>query len=639
LKTTIVICSANRPDVLAETVDSIVLRQLKPPQEIIISVFDQLHVAQVTRAHPMVQVVHSKIRGTCAQRNVAARLVQSEYTLFLDDDVELAPDFIESMEQLLAKRLDAVAATGILVVDGAPGDKGLDRQTARTYTETYVRRRDNYEHREGQNLFVRTKMFTEVLFDENLPMYGWLEDLDFATNCLRFGRIIMNTETCFAHLAVPSGRTSGLRFGYSQVINPLYLWRKNGEPKLARIVFDHWLLHIAYNLRRDLIKLPSDRNDRAGRFKGNLIALGHLLRKRVDPTYILKLPAESSAPEAVRAFAGSSGAKGRAPKMSVIICSVGRPEVLHETVQSILRQTFAVDEILIGTPSPQNVIQSTLQLPKVRLLLTSPGLTVQRNGCLSQVLPSSDLIAFLDDDMEFSSTYMSAMVALFAECHDLIASSGNLLYDGGVTKVISRETARSLCQQKETDWQQGNAIRTEPREFAYGCNMVFRAAAIRDIRFDEHLPLYGWLEDSDFSHASTKNRRGPVTNLEAHAVHLGWRGGRIAGQSLGFSQIVNSFYLWRKSRVFSLTHVVVQCWLRCVTGNVLGLISGEQIEDRPGRLKGNILGFLHLLRGDLDPLQASNPGRRKRGVEEPKASPEPALPKHPEDQSRKEISA
>jgi GT2 family glycosyltransferase len=289
LDTTVVVCSANRPEILADTIDSILRTQVLPPKEIIVSVFNEQHVAERTKRHPAVRVVISGEQGTCVQRNVAAKLVQTQYTLFLDDDVELAPDFIQSMERLLAEAKDAIAATGVLVVDGAHGDAGLDRTSAKHHTLNYVRTQANYDHREGQNLFVRSEVFDNVLFDENLPLYGWLEDLDFATNCLRYGRIIMNTETCFAHLATPTGRTSGLRYGYSQVVNPFYLWRKNGTPGLANVVFRHWAIYLANNLRRTVIRIRSDRNDRSGRLRGNIIALNHLLKGKVDPSYILKL--------------------------------------------------------------------------------------------------------------------------------------------------------------------------------------------------------------------------------------------------------------------------------------------------------------------------------------------------------------
>ena len=114
MNTTVVICSVHRPEILSETVDSLVRRQSVPPREIIISVVNQDHVAEKTRAYSTVRVVTSGRQGTCVQRNVAAKLVRTPYTLFLDDDVELASNYIESMEHLLYEDEDVVAATGFL---------------------------------------------------------------------------------------------------------------------------------------------------------------------------------------------------------------------------------------------------------------------------------------------------------------------------------------------------------------------------------------------------------------------------------------------------------------------------------------------------------------------------------------------
>ena len=129
-------CSVHRPEILSETVDSLVHRQSVPPREIIISVVNQDHVAEKTRAYPTVRVVTSSRQGTCAQRNVAAKLVRAPYTLFLDDDVELASNYIQSMERLLYEDEGVVAATGFLTVDGAQGDVGLNREIARSYVRT-----------------------------------------------------------------------------------------------------------------------------------------------------------------------------------------------------------------------------------------------------------------------------------------------------------------------------------------------------------------------------------------------------------------------------------------------------------------------------------------------------------------------
>jgi GT2 family glycosyltransferase len=291
LNTTVVICSVNRPKVLSETVDSLVRGQSLPPREILISVVNQEHVAEKTRTESTVRIVVSSKQGTSVQRNTAIQLVRTLYTLFLDDDVEIAPNFIESMECLLGEVEGAVAATGFVVIDGSKWDTGLDRESARAAAVHYAREHGNSDCEEGYgcNLFARTKLFEEFVFDENLALYGWLEDLDFSTNCLRYGRIILNTGTCVAHLATPGGRTSGVRFGYSQIVNPFYLWKKNGKPNLNHIVVAHWSLHVIRNIRRVLIKIPSDRSDRTGRFRGNVIGFCHLLMGKVDPSHIKQL--------------------------------------------------------------------------------------------------------------------------------------------------------------------------------------------------------------------------------------------------------------------------------------------------------------------------------------------------------------
>jgi GT2 family glycosyltransferase len=309
VNTTVVVCSANRPDVLSETIESLMRGQSLQPHQIIVSVFNQAHVPEKIR--PSVRVVVSSKQALSAQRNAAVKAVRTRYTLFLDDDVEIAPNFIASMESLLDEAEDVLVATGFVVVDGVRGDTGIEREPARTAVSSYAREHENCDREEGYgcNLFVRTSVFDRVLFDENLPLYGWLEDLDFSTNCLRYGRIVSNAGTCVAHLGTPTGRISGLRFGYSQIVNPFYLWRKNGKPRFTHVVFAHWAVAVARNLCRTLIRVHGNRTDRTGRFKGNMIAFRHLLAGRVDPSYILQLQEPVERPQHI--VDGNSAAVSR----------------------------------------------------------------------------------------------------------------------------------------------------------------------------------------------------------------------------------------------------------------------------------------------------------------------------------------
>lgn len=66
----------------------------------------------------------------------------------------------------------------------------------------------------------------ELRFDNWLPLYSWLEDLDFSRRLLRIGCLARVDDAVIGHRGVKSrGRTQHARFGYSRMMNPLYLHR------------------------------------------------------------------------------------------------------------------------------------------------------------------------------------------------------------------------------------------------------------------------------------------------------------------------------------------------------------------------------------------------------------------------------
>lgn len=289
-------------------------------------------------------------------------------------------------------------------------------------------------------------------------------------------------------------------------------------------------------------------------------------------------------------------------RVSIILCTYGRPDVLDATIDSILRQTHLPEEILVVATSYEHVLQQTMQRERVRLITSRRGLTIQRNAGLES-LGNCDLVAFIDDDMELCSSYIANMVRLFSEQPDIVVASGLMLADGGrAGEQVPRESASVLCANAEARNAGATPIVTRPLDYAYGCNLIVRASAAHRNRFDERLSLYAWLEDSDFSYHCTRDSRPPVTNLSSQCVHLGWRGGRISGRKMGYSQIINPIYLWRKARVFPLRHILVQYWIRCLVANCVGVLCGKPEDDRLNRLKGNTLAMWHLVKGQCDPM-------------------------------------
>jgi hypothetical protein len=123
-------------------------------------------------------------------------------------------------------------------------------------------------------------------FDEALPLYGWQEDIDFAASVSRHGGRLVKTDAFVGvHRGVRSGRTSGKRFGYSQMVNPVYLCRKRTMKRsyAARIMTQNFLANV-----RGLVR-PEPWIDRRGRLFGNLLGLADLVQLRIDPMRVLHL--------------------------------------------------------------------------------------------------------------------------------------------------------------------------------------------------------------------------------------------------------------------------------------------------------------------------------------------------------------
>jgi hypothetical protein len=124
-----------------------------------------------------------------------------------------------------------------------------------------------------------------IIFDENLPLYGWLEDIDFSGQLTHHGLIVKTKSLRGVHLGIKLGRTSGVRFGYSQIANPIYLTRKGTmSRKHARTIMSR---NIAANFIRSLY--PEKWIDRRGRLKGNVLALIDFAVGRSSPRRILEL--------------------------------------------------------------------------------------------------------------------------------------------------------------------------------------------------------------------------------------------------------------------------------------------------------------------------------------------------------------
>ena len=286
------------------------------------------------------------------------------------------------------------------------------------------------------------------------------------------------------------------------------------------------------------------------------------------------------------------------PNVCLVYTTLGRAEILSATSAAIARQTLAPQSVIVSCSSV--VDAGTLaEASGVRVLTGAAGAARQRNRALRHLPEGTDIVVFFDDDFVPHPRWIEVAVEVFRLRPDVGAVTGNLIADGIKGPGISVADAFAMVEaplRLDAAWLQ------EPYS-PYGCNMAFRAEMIRDLYFDERLVLYGWLEDRDFGAALAQRGAKLVKAGAARGVHLGVKRGRVSGVRLGYSQIVNPIYMWRKGtmRVGQVAdHILCN-----MASNLAKSARPEPYVDRAGRLHGNLVGLVDVVRGRLTPEKAA----------------------------------
>ncbi len=284
LRIGVAIATAGRPETVRETV-GLLKRQIRAADTVLVCSPRQEDVEGLCESHP--EVVHILgPRGLPHQRN---RLLDAaddlDVLVFLDDDFVMAPEYLAETEAVLAAHPTVVMTTGNVVADGilgpglsvADAEKHLSKSPA-TGSLPLVSVYNGY----GCNMAVRLTAVRahHLRFDEQLPLYAWLEDVDFSRRLAAFGSIVRVSSARGVHLGVKSGRQPGMGLGYAQIANPCYLiakgtcsWRK-GFFLMSR----NFAANVLGTLRGEKAV------DRRGRLSGNLRAVLDLMTQRLAPS-------------------------------------------------------------------------------------------------------------------------------------------------------------------------------------------------------------------------------------------------------------------------------------------------------------------------------------------------------------------
>lgn len=292
MKVAIAIATAGRRQVVADTI-GVLARQSRIADELLICPAREFDFdSTCLQSYPGKARVFSGPIGLPHQRNVLLDATEADVLIFFDDDFLPSDDYVAEVELFFAKNPNVVVTTGKLLADGIMGPGFIHQEGLRilenagpnlelqSMSATY----NGY----GCNMAIRMQPVRDhsLRFDERLPLYAWLEDVDFSRQLAVHGAIVQVARLRGVHLGTKGlSRSSGGRLGYSQVANPIYLARKGTM---------HWSLalkHIGKNCLANFTRsfLPEPWVDRRGRLLGNLRAIKDLVIGRIRPEGALSI--------------------------------------------------------------------------------------------------------------------------------------------------------------------------------------------------------------------------------------------------------------------------------------------------------------------------------------------------------------
>jgi len=273
MKISLIVCTYMRPNSLFKLLKT-VEKQTKVPDEVLI-----VDGSKDTKTEEMINSslfdlnltyhkVSDKDRGLTRQRNYGIKKVSDSIDIvaFLDDDIELDPNYFAEIARTYILKPDAVAVGGVSTneVEWVKADETTGR-SFKYFTFDGWSRRDDIRYRIrktfrlisnrqpgrvvpfghersigflpptgkiyvvdsliGMNMSYRKKVFSDVYFSTFFEGYGLYEDKDFSMRVRKYGKIYLNTNAKVEHHHDPLGRPNYIKYGQMVVWNGWRVWR------------------------------------------------------------------------------------------------------------------------------------------------------------------------------------------------------------------------------------------------------------------------------------------------------------------------------------------------------------------------------------------------------------------------------
>lgn len=285
-------------------------------------------------------------------------------------------------------------------------------------------------------------------------------------------------------------------------------------------------------------------------------------------------PARAPEAEAERSRPGGDpAATPAAARLSLVVCTVGRVDVLHRLLTGLTRQTSRAFEVVLVDQNPGDELAGVVArygacLP-LRHVRSEPGLSRARNAGIGHA--AGALVGFPDDDCWYAPDTVAAVLARFDADERLDVLNGRTV-DGDGRDSLNAYAARPARVTKRNVWETHNsnalffrrgvldAIGGFDEALGVGAatrfqsgeevDLILRAVeAGYDVRYDPTLAVFHDQVAASFSAVQLDRSRryapGFGRILRKHHYGLAYLGYRLARTSFGCGLALARGDLWK----------------------------------------------------------------------------------------------
>jgi GT2 family glycosyltransferase len=233
-------------------------------------------------------------------------------------------------------------------------------------------------------------------------------------------------------------------------------------------------------------------------------------------------------------------------KLSIIIPSYYRYEVLENVLNSLVKQTLKPFEIIIADQTPLNDRPSDFyenfnSLPLKILNLEKPSYSLSRNAAAE--ISKGDILLFIDDDIEFSEDFLQQHISvMLKENVDVVVgatSATPILPDTFSRPVRQMEPISLFLKGPHCKWS-GMVL------YMGGLNTsIKRDTFLSSGGFDEKIPR---MEDVELGYRLFRSGAKIFHSEKPFAYHKRWKkgGSRKSQKNIPYIKLISKLYLYKK---------------------------------------------------------------------------------------------